>query len=131
MVIEKVIFASRWSGLFQRVHGRGAQHLAVDQRLPAQERQIETRARFCVGHQQIDGAMGLGQLHVLGDAAELALLGVAIGAAEIAFLGNRQRKRAQWRGRQRRIIDEADARSGRPGAAARRSPQLPSSIAER
>ena len=41
-----------------------------------------------------------------GRPAELALLGVAIGAAEIAFLGDRQRKRAQRRRRQRRIVDE-------------------------
>ena len=45
------------------------------------------------------------ELHVLRRAAEIALGRVAIGAAEVAFLGDRERKSVQRRRRERRVVD--------------------------
>ena len=85
---------------------RQAQEIEGRNRPAAEKCQVEAGARFGGSHQQIHGAKRVGKFHVFGGTAELALLGVAIGAAEIAFLGDGERQRAQRRRRQRRIVDE-------------------------
>ena len=50
---------------FARAARRGLHHPAVDQRLAAQEREIEPRAWFGAEHQKVDRAVGLLLAHVL------------------------------------------------------------------
>ena len=102
-------FCAAAAGQFRSPLGRGPQYLAVDQRLAAEKRQIEPGSRFRGCHQQVHGAKRVGQRHVFRGTAELALLGVAIGAAEVALLSDRQRQRAERRGRQRHVVDEGAA----------------------
>ena len=74
-----------------RTLGGGAQHRPVDQRLAAQERDIDPLARRDTLDQALD-RLERGRLrHVLRRAAEVAALRIAIGAAEIALLRHSQR----------------------------------------
>ena len=120
VVIEKVIFAPRPLGQFQARSRRRLQHRAVDQRLAAEEGQIEPGAGLGGSHQQIHRAIGVRQLHVLRGAAELALLGVAVGAAEIALLRDRQRAARGAAVAKAACRRSAAGRQDRPGAAVRR-----------
>ncbi len=106
VVIEKVIFGAAGFGDVARFQRRRPQRLPVDQRLPAEERQIEARARLRVADQQVDGVERGGQRHVLRRRPELALLGVTVRAAEIALLGDRQRQGSDPRRLERRVVDQ-------------------------
>lgn len=57
-------------------------------------------------HQQVHRAKCLTKFHVLGGPAELALLGVTIGAAEIALLCDGERQRMNRRRGKRRIVNQ-------------------------
>ena len=106
VVIEKVIFAPRASARSRALRRRRPQRLPVDQRLSAKERQIEAVAGLRVADKQVDGAERVGQRHVLRRRAEFALLGVAVRAAEIALLRDRQRQGVDPRRLERRVVDQ-------------------------
>src|SRR5262249_16984542 len=81
-------------------------HGPVDERLAADEGDRGFATGTGLREQQIDSAVRSLEGHVLGLAAERALLCIAISAAEIAFLGDRQRKGMNRRWLKRRIVDE-------------------------
>ena len=64
---------------------------------PPRKARLRRAPGFRRADQELDRAQRLVQRHVLRRAAELALLGVAIGAAEIALLRDRERKSADRR----------------------------------
>src|SRR5271165_2380480 len=102
---ERHLRAARF-GEIARPPGRLAQRVAVDQRLAAEEGEIELGAGFSAFDQQLDRAQRVGFGHRLRRRAELALLGVAIGAAEVALLRDRERQRANRLRLERRVVDQ-------------------------
>ena len=109
-MIEKPIVDAALGAQSAGALGGGAQHGAVEQRLAAEEGEVDPLAGADVGEEQVDrGQCGL-QRHVRRRAAEAAAVGVAVAAAEVALLRDGQGQRAYRRIGERCVVDVRPAR---------------------
>ena len=88
------------------VLGGGPEGRAVGEGFAAEESEVKAGARLGVPDQEFHGLAGGLPAHALGGTAEIALAGVAVGAPEVALLGDGQRERVRRRGGQRCVVDE-------------------------
>jgi hypothetical protein len=104
VVIEKVIVTPRASARAAGATRRLDEERSVRERLAAEEGEVDARALLRAAHEEIDRLLGDRALHVLRVASELALLRVAVGAAEVALLRDRERERVHRRRGEGRVV---------------------------
>ena len=85
--------------------GHFLQHRSVHKRLTTQKGEVEPGAGLGARDEQIDRLVRGFPGHVFGRAAEIALLRIAIRAAKVALLRDRQRERVHRRIGQRLVVD--------------------------
>ena len=96
-MIENPIGTLRSPAMRGGEFGRASDQGAIDQRLAAEKREIDPLAGLRFGEQALNRSFRDLPWHVARRPAEAAAFGVAIGAAEIAALGHRERQRAHGR----------------------------------